>query len=420
MPATPIGDTRTVSVVLINKTDQPQSYEFAVPADSDLTLSPHVGRVPPQSRLRVQIDYSPRPPVDGEQQGALPPPSAPNTARGPRDGGGGGAMANGNGSGGYEHYNDDGEPEDGEGDADGHTDTDSFQSPSARASPVQPLGRGGRGGRGGAAGEDEDEDEDAGELPVRGKSSSSSKASSGRRSSSPQLGGRQGLAMGRINEVPDDDDADAEAEAAAEAEQRTALAALKRIQSMGGGDPGWYRWREHAITCYIKPQSQNPTPSQSQSGQAPAASAPSDGASGAAAAAETAASSGPAAAPPPQEIHLQVATCAVLPDLVLLAPPDLPYVPLHQCHCLDFGPVPVGQRVVRRLELANEGEEPLVLGAESMDSREVGERGGWGSVVRARVAYERLGGEQPCSCGMLCPDVAAQQRLHACLASFVW
>lgn len=55
-----------------------------------------------------------------------------------------------------------------------------------------------------------------------------------------------------------------------------------------------------------------------------------------------------------QQLHLQLSTCAVLPDLVLTT--ELPYVPVHGCHALDFGPVPVGQRVVRTLELTNEGE----------------------------------------------------------------
>ncbi len=44
-----------------------QAFEFAVPPGSDLTFSPHVGEVPPQSRLRVQITHMPRPPEEGEE-----------------------------------------------------------------------------------------------------------------------------------------------------------------------------------------------------------------------------------------------------------------------------------------------------------------------------------------------------------------
>jgi hypothetical protein len=43
----------------------PQGFEFAVPPGSDLTFSPHVGEVPPQSRLRVQVATG-----DGDRTGA--------------------------------------------------------------------------------------------------------------------------------------------------------------------------------------------------------------------------------------------------------------------------------------------------------------------------------------------------------------
>lgn len=129
--------------------------------------------------------------------------------------------------------------------------------------------------------------------------------------------------------------------------------------------PSWYRWREHAITCYIRPPGAAPQPSQASDGSDAAAGGtglgPADGANGGGGGGSV-----PSAA---QQLHLQLSTCAVLPDLVLTT--ELPYVPVHGCHALDFGPVPVGQRVVRTLELTNEGSEPLLLRADALDSREV-------------------------------------------------
>ncbi len=115
--------------------------------------------------------------------------------------------------------------------------------------------------------------------------------------------------------------------------------------------PSWYRWREHAITCYIRPPgaaSQPPQPAHASdaaggdTGLGPAGGGNGGGGAG---------GSVPSAA---QQLHLQLSTCAVLPDLVLTT--ELPYVAVHGCHALDFGPVPVGQRVVRTLELTNESE----------------------------------------------------------------
>lgn len=104
----------------------------------------------------------------------------------------------------------------------------------------------------------------------------------------------------------------------------------------------WYRFQEHIITCYIRPQQLPPQQSQQSQQQhknvSPAAAA---------------ASEAVAAASKTQELHLQLSTCATLPDLVLQT--SLPYVALHQAHVLDFGPVPVGQRVVRTLDVGNEG-----------------------------------------------------------------
>ncbi|EFJ53186.1 hypothetical protein VOLCADRAFT_86216 [Volvox carteri f. nagariensis] len=144
-------------------------------------------------------------------------------------------------------------------------------------------------------------------------------------------------------------DADGGGEHGADVASGSAVSAQWRRLYGAAAASSWYRYREHTITCYIRPQQE---PSQQQQ-QTPAATA-----TAAAAAASTT-----------QELHLQLSTCATLPDLVLHTP--LPYVALHQCHCLDFGPVPVGQRVVRTLEVGNEGPAPMTLSAEPLDVREV-------------------------------------------------
>lgn len=51
---------------------------------------------------------------------------------------------------------------------------------------------------------------------------------------------------------------------------------------------------------------------------------------------------------------LQVQTCAVQPDLVMQSPLTLNAA--KRAYELDFGPVPVGQRVTRKIELFNQGE----------------------------------------------------------------
>jgi hypothetical protein len=53
-------------------------------------------------------------------------------------------------------------------------------------------------------------------------------------------------------------------------------------------------------------------------------------------------------------LHLSVSTCAVLPELVLDTELERP--PGKNYWLLDFGPVPVGERVVKSLLLKNTGE----------------------------------------------------------------
>eukprot|EP00878_Enallax_costatus_P031626 GHUV01034592.1.p1 GENE.GHUV01034592.1~~GHUV01034592.1.p1 ORF type:complete len:294 (+),score=121.29 GHUV01034592.1:22-882(+) len=53
-------------------------------------------------------------------------------------------------------------------------------------------------------------------------------------------------------------------------------------------------------------------------------------------------------------LHLAVTTCAVAPELHLVSP-ALPKPPGKNYFVLDFGALPVGERVTRQLELANKG-----------------------------------------------------------------
>ncbi|GBG79795.1 hypothetical protein CBR_g30057 [Chara braunii] len=57
MPATPVGDSSTSSVLIKNLSTWPQSFEVLLPAQGDIGISPLVGTVPPKKAIRVQIDY---------------------------------------------------------------------------------------------------------------------------------------------------------------------------------------------------------------------------------------------------------------------------------------------------------------------------------------------------------------------------
>lgn len=73
LPATAITDVSTASLVLQNGTSQAQTFEFGIPGQSDLTLSPHVGSLPAGASMRVLLRYCPRadrdPPCPGAQPG---------------------------------------------------------------------------------------------------------------------------------------------------------------------------------------------------------------------------------------------------------------------------------------------------------------------------------------------------------------
>jgi hypothetical protein len=64
---------------------------------------------------------------------------------------------------------------------------------------------------------------------------------------------------------------------------------------------------------------------------------------------------GSADASPECVLHLSVGTCAVLPELRLVVPPGLPQPEGKRYVVLDFGALPVGERVCRELQLQNTG-----------------------------------------------------------------
>lgn len=104
----------------------------------------------------------------------------------------------------------------------------------------------------------------------------------------------------------------------------------------GGDGPSidpttWYRWRHHNVPCYIRPP-----PNQAPGNGVGLGDQGSTGAS----------------EQPPQALHLNIVACAVQPDIVLRT--DLAWVAEKRCFVLDFGPVPVGQRVTRSIELLNQ------------------------------------------------------------------
>lgn len=64
-------------------------------------------------------------------------------------------------------------------------------------------------------------------------------------------------------------------------------------------------------------------------------------------------------------MHMNVTTCAVLPDLVLLTPLTVPEGQRHSV--LDFGPVPLGTRVVKDLAIENQGTDWAPLRSDPLD-----------------------------------------------------
>ena len=61
LPATALHDVATSTVTLRNTTAEPQTFEFSVPAGSDLSLSPHVATLKAEGTLSVMLRYCPQP-----------------------------------------------------------------------------------------------------------------------------------------------------------------------------------------------------------------------------------------------------------------------------------------------------------------------------------------------------------------------
>jgi hypothetical protein len=245
-PATSINDTSMVSLMLTNKTERPQAFEFGLPPDAgELMFIPNVGEIPPQSNFRVQVEFTPKP-----------------------------------------------------------SDSD-----------AQSLKQNGDGGDTGAQ---------------------------------------------ALNE----DGAEGEADVAGEE----------------GHDASnqWYRWRKFTATCFIRPSaSARPFSAQSR----PASNASTRGVPTGDADADQGSNRGSVmgnvftstastSQRSMQQLSLNIETCAILPDISLKT--DLPENPEKGSYELDFGPVPVGQRITRVIEiLNNSATQEAIIKIAPLNSQEV-------------------------------------------------
>ncbi|GAX76218.1 hypothetical protein CEUSTIGMA_g3662.t1 [Chlamydomonas eustigma] len=117
-------------------------------------------------------------------------------------------------------------------------------------------------------------------------------------------------------------------------------------------DPNkWYRWRQWSAVCHIQPSNRaRPSSSGGTRDSSTLTGATEDGKQ-------------------TQQLHINVETCAVQPDIVLRT--NLPQIPDKLLYELDFGPVPVGQRITRVIELYNQGEDVAALDCDPLDSAQV-------------------------------------------------
>ncbi|MEW5303719.1 MAG: hypothetical protein WDW36_006383 [Sanguina aurantia] len=303
-PATPLNDTSTVSVNLVNSTDHSQAYEFDVPLGAGLLISPHVGEVPPRSALRVQIDFTPRP---GDDEEGFETVEGAEAERGV-------------------HYEAEAEAEAGP------------------ASPPRPTSPGMEAMRG--------------ILEVRRQPPPLSGVTC---TTVPMLCATSEWALSPSRKT---DPARRARRRATAPESPRGPGGRIQIQGSrtslpldsGGGTtfpspaapapPPWYRWARHSLTCYLRP----PAPGSSHSALgSTAGSAVAPGRAFAAAGVE--------------EGGGGRWCCAA-------AAPERDNVPGKDCAEVDFGPVPVGQRVLRTLEVMNQGLTPAQLYATPLDTRE--------------------------------------------------
>ncbi|KAL6756551.1 hypothetical protein V8C86DRAFT_68985 [Haematococcus lacustris] len=142
----------------------------------------------------------------------------------------------------------------------------------------------------------------------------------------------------------------------------------------------WYRWQQFSVPCFIRPSARRsqaeasrgerhssssgvsalepPTPGLHSRPMSAASSWGTDLAAGQ--------GMGPGQVQP-QALHLDLVTCAVSPDIVLRS--DLPWYQEKRCYELDFGPVPVGQRITRTIHIFNQSAATAQLASEPLDHR---------------------------------------------------
>eukprot|EP00798_Chlamydomonas_sp_ICE-L_P001974 gene1974-33391_t len=106
----------------------------------------------------------------------------------------------------------------------------------------------------------------------------------------------------------------------------------------------WYRWNSWQVACYIRPPGYTANPGNTHlPGKGPNAADPSS----------------------VQALHLNVETLAIQPDILLKTP--LKEIPDKQVYELDFGPVPVGQRITQPIEIYNQLANPVKLKSQPLD-----------------------------------------------------
>lgn len=147
-------------------------------------------------------------------------------------------------------------------------------------------------------------------------------------------------------------------------QQQDPVEGLPGGSSSGGSDNRWSWFREWLLPCYVRPAESHDDlaalghmQTSSSSGSVGTADvlAPQLGNKTTATTSTTSSKESSV-----NVLHLAVTTCAVAPELQLV-PPELPKPPGKNYFVMDFGALPVGERVTKQLELANNGGYCMVL-----------------------------------------------------------
>jgi hypothetical protein len=302
LPATAIDDVSSCSVVLHNRSKEEQEFEFGVPGGSYIAVTPRVGRVPAKGSIRVQVEFSPPAELYRSQQQGLQEQEQ--------------------------------KEEEGEGVLLGQQQKErEVQSLGAATS----LAAGATAAAGAKAA-----------TPPAAVGDAASYNSSDCSSSSRQEGG------GGV-------------------EGEESAAAEGREDDLAKGGPGgrWHHSKQWLLPCFFRPVLlAEQAPADTAEALTATKSFGNAGLSGYATVAANAMGStahqqsSASFAKPSYDsssssstqgvLHLSVSTCAVLPELVLDTELERP--PGKNYWLLDFGPVPVGERVVKSLLLKNTGE----------------------------------------------------------------